>query len=1192
MTNGKLALLLTSAALAMPNFDASAQTTIPGFTLGNMEVSEAGSANYTIPIQVPPGRSGMEPKLSLVYSSNGGNGIVGMGWSLQGVPSIHRCGRTPVQDGGVPQAVKYNETDRLCYGGARLVGVSGTYGTDVEAHYRTERESFTNVASFGNVEGGPTSLQLRNRTGLWMSFGGSGSSRVEAPDRAAVRMWAVNRMEDRFHNTIDFIYTEQQAFNLGEHRLARIDYGGNSATADTPFAKVEFVYENRPDVIRKYIWDSEIRTPVRLKNIITYLGTTKVKDYRLAYEVSPNTGRSRLISVTECSGDGTQCLVPLKFTYHNLAGNDSQTTTASLIPGLGGWRLVDVLNIGRQLFYTHDNAGNHSANRFKEKKGNGPDQTYTWATGAAGTPGVAGWDMGDLFGDGRSMFYTTSNDGTHRAVRFNADNTFTAYTWTGGHTVGNGGWTIADIFGDGRAVFFTFDTDGTNATYRASRLNPGSTTAENFTWTAPFTNVPVGVKWAMGDPLGDGRQVMVFVDNGTVSAIYLDPTKTAADHFAWVNADPGLPPDWKLADVFGEGRQLLYGVAADGAHIYARLQGGSSSFGRFVGLPPKLDVWEMADIFGDGRQIFTTHSAAGAHTAARINSDGTFTTWSWNDGIGQGPAGFRMGDVFGTGRSVYYTHNNAGTHQLSAAAPFITPTQPVDLLASVSVGVGQANVTVDYGRLTDSTVYTRDSNAVYPAKDVQGPLYVVRQLTQNDGAGNSQQTMYNYAGAKTHVTGGGFLGFRKFDATSVSTGIKVSNTFRQDYPFQGLPSSIVKTTIGGLVLSQVTNTYTDTLFPASVAGKHHRADLTQTVSSGSDLSGTALPSTTTTTSYDSFGNPLTINVATSDGFTKLTTNTYTNNSSNFWLLGRLTRSTVASTIPASMGGGTRTRTSGFEYSTTTGAIMREAIEPSDSNLCLVTAYAYDAYGNKTSVTTRNCNATSSGGLTEAAAPTGNAAFPPRSSTTQFQAGSVTINGVVYPYGVGRFATTSTNALNQSETRTFDPRFGGPLSLTGPNALTTSWTYDTFGRKASEARADGTSTTWSYAFCGTAPNYCGHSLTETATGAPTVTLHHDRLNRAFRKEVQGFDGTLVRTDTEFDALGRTYRASEPYYAGANPVWTTFTYDILGRSTTQTNPLGGVTTKSYNALVTTTTNPLGQVETQTRNSQGQVTRVTRQ
>ncbi len=51
---------------------------------GGGEVGPSGDYHYTLPIEVPPGRAGMTPALSLSYSSTDGNGVVGVGWSLGG----------------------------------------------------------------------------------------------------------------------------------------------------------------------------------------------------------------------------------------------------------------------------------------------------------------------------------------------------------------------------------------------------------------------------------------------------------------------------------------------------------------------------------------------------------------------------------------------------------------------------------------------------------------------------------------------------------------------------------------------------------------------------------------------------------------------------------------------------------------------------------------------------------------------------------------------------------------------------------------------------------------------------------------------------------------------------------------------------------------------------------------------------
>ena len=90
------------------------------------------------------------------------------------------------------------------------------------------------------------------------------------------------------------------------------------------------------------------------------------------------------------------------------------------------------------------------------------------------------------------------------------------------------------------------------------------------------------------------------------------------------------------------------------------------------------------------------------------------------------------------------------------------------------------------------------------------------------------------------------------------------------------------------------------------------------------------------------------------------------------------------------------------------------MEPGTPALRLETDYVYDAFGNKTTVTVSGVDIVT------------------RSSTATFDAR-------------GQFAATNANALNQSESFQYDARFAQPTSHTGPNGLTTTWTYDSFGR---------------------------------------------------------------------------------------------------------------------------------------------------
>jgi hypothetical protein len=109
-----LATLLLTAATTAPPFpdelvDAGRpQSVTVDQTNEDWHVTPGGSFQYSIPIDIPDGRRGMQPTLRLVYHSRAGNGIAGMGWSLIGLPVITRV----------------NAGNGIAYGGSDTYAVS------------------------------------------------------------------------------------------------------------------------------------------------------------------------------------------------------------------------------------------------------------------------------------------------------------------------------------------------------------------------------------------------------------------------------------------------------------------------------------------------------------------------------------------------------------------------------------------------------------------------------------------------------------------------------------------------------------------------------------------------------------------------------------------------------------------------------------------------------------------------------------------------------------------------------------------------------------------------------------------------------------------------------------------------------------------------------------------------------------
>jgi hypothetical protein len=264
-----------------------------------------GTGNFSIPIQLPTGRGGFQPSLTLAYSTGNGNGLFGLGWSLP-VPGVSRR-----VSGGVP---RYDDlADTFILSGAEdLVRVGGGYpGT---ATYRPRTE-----AVFARIEHirepGDNYWRVRTPDGRTSWYGtprpagapaGWADPAVVGNHRTAAGVpfeWLLTRTADQFGNEIRYVYGARDAGSDGPHTwdrplLTEVAYADHGDRDDPDFAvKVGFTYEPRPDPFSGYRAGFELRTTRRCTTIRVETHTDRVRpvrEYRLGYRPGAWNGVSLL----------------------------------------------------------------------------------------------------------------------------------------------------------------------------------------------------------------------------------------------------------------------------------------------------------------------------------------------------------------------------------------------------------------------------------------------------------------------------------------------------------------------------------------------------------------------------------------------------------------------------------------------------------------------------------------------------------------------------------------------------------------------------------------------------------------------------------------------------------------------------------------------------------------------------------
>jgi hypothetical protein len=919
-----LFVLFVLAVTAVPAF---AQMSVPA----TLDVNSTGAAVYTIPIAVPPGTAGMQPKLSLEYNSNADNGLLGVGWSLAGLPAITRCRQNYAQDGTIV-GIQYGANDRFCIDGERLVAISGAYGAD-GTEYRTEHEGFSKVISHGVAGTGPAYFEVRTKSGQIMEFGNTSTSRIEVAGSQTARLWMVNKVSDTVGNYMTVTYAKDSvAGGTGEYRPTEIDYTGNGSIP--AYASVQFVYEARSDVVPIFQAGVAVKTTQRLSKIQTFVGTDKVSEYQLSYDAGSATKRSRITSVQLCAGPtAASCLPPTTFDWQKVAAGTAPTFTNATGPqwdGEGPIALGDFNGDGRTDLII-------GANVYLANEQGQLVQNAAWTLPSNYPATSSSYIVGDWNGDGRSdIVFIASDENTTSWYVYGTDNGFSANTpLPNGLTYMQP--VVLDVNGDGRSDLFM-----------ARQLKPAVCDPDN----GCAKRQPTGMS-ILFVANAQGQLVVqdYYSDDPNQNDLKFSQTSGrymaaewngdgAADLGIWTPAfqffvDEDLHEGPPELDTFRTSH-CICSYAADGYHFdsstqvsYPGDEWAHVEFGDFNGdgltdvLRISTDVHLMLSK-GDGTLFDTGASTPTWGLFGDWNSDGkldlaipgTSTNFVYSTGAGfdtsvasslnlSGMTGF-TGDFNGDGcTDILAVPASIGPTTIHLAS--CTP----ERITGITTGLG-STTTIAYAPLTNSTVYTKDSGHTYPEIDTQGPMYVVSQVEAD--AGPSQpvyRTTYTYAGGRMNLLGRGFLGFHQVTATDEQTSIQQVTEYRQDYPFVGMIASITKTHLspnGNVELSTITNTYAP---PVNLGGTRNFVFLQQSLQSGNDLDGSPLPATQTHYQYDTadtpfYGNVTTVQVETghldgtgafvSDGFSKTTNNTYTNDAVN-WHLGRLTGASVTSTTP-------------------------------------------------------------------------------------------------------------------------------------------------------------------------------------------------------------------------------------------------------------------------------------------------------
>lgn len=271
-----------------------------------------GTFAWSLPISVIPGFPGVTPELALSYSSSGGSGPVGMGWSLP-LASIERGTWRSLPD--------YDVDDDFVADGAQLVRVA-----EAPSVWRARFEGgFVRYTweALGDGRGGYWVAEYPDGRRAYFGARADGTlvpeSRVTHPTGGGVFRYHLVEVVDVFGHSMVVNYQKDGEYALAQ-RIAYVFVDGQ------PRYEVTFRYEaQRDETGSSALSDArpgfDLRLTQRLAEVSVFSGGQRIRRYQLDYAPYAEAGGfTRLARVTRFGLRDEPLPIVFDFTYSQALG--------------------------------------------------------------------------------------------------------------------------------------------------------------------------------------------------------------------------------------------------------------------------------------------------------------------------------------------------------------------------------------------------------------------------------------------------------------------------------------------------------------------------------------------------------------------------------------------------------------------------------------------------------------------------------------------------------------------------------------------------------------------------------------------------------------------------------------------------------------------------------------------------------